>query len=596
MAGAKKQVIVSLVAKTEQFTRQMDVAARKMAAIGKKLESTGKRLTMSVTAPLVALAAVSVKAFAEQEQALAKLNSAIQANGKDVQSTMAGYKQFAEELQRTTVIGDETTYGLLQLAETMQAADPKKAVEGAVALSRALGVNLESAIKMTIQAQQGQFTMLQRYVPALRSATSETEKQAIVQKLFADGMAIAHAETDTASGKLKQLKNTVGDLGEEFGAIIADYLTPLLDRLRRLADRFGELTETQRKNIVRWAALAAAIGPLYMVMGAIIGRIIPAMIRGFATLKTVMTLVTGAAVKMNAAMKANVIGLAIAAITAAVIGLNRVLKSKNAHLKEFVEIEKQVNTEIKKEQAQVNILFEALRKTNKEGAERNTLITKLNDQYGITLKNYKDEKGFLDAVNVSHQEYNRNIKNRIALKINESKLEVLIAEQMEIIAKRDEVFAKQRKRTGQVQSASSVKYQKLLNENRKQQDALIGKIIETSDAMNVLVDTSEVITNTFSAEDKTKLFYIEKLSKEIKDLEDQLTEMVAKGGDTGLLVKALTGKKEELAKLEGEVGRVTLGLEQYELQTYQSRNAVGVLTDMAFSLGIIFPKYARDKD
>jgi len=323
----KKQVIVSLIANTEQFTKKMDMAARKWQAVGKKIEAEGRRLTMQLTAPIVAMGALAVKAFAEQEQAIAKMQAAIRANGKDVATVTADYRKFASELQKVTVVGDETTLALLQLAETMQAADPKQAVEGAIALSRALGVDLESATKMAVQAQQGQFTMLQRYVPALRSANSDTEKAAMVQKLYADGMELAKAETETTTGRLLQMKNAMGDLAEEFGGILADYITPFIKRLKELADRFQGLTDRQKKNIVNWGLMAAAIGPVLWISGKLVSTVgllmgrLSAMGAGLQVVYAKLGLykiatdgATKATIKLNAAQKANLIVLGLTAV------------------------------------------------------------------------------------------------------------------------------------------------------------------------------------------------------------------------------------------------------------------------------------------
>ena len=198
-----------LGANIKDFQTNMRKASATMQKAGAQMKSMGKSMSMYVTAPIVAMGAASLAAFDKQAQAEAKLAAQVRLNGKSVEATMANYKQFASSLQAITTVGDETTLGLMQMAETMQASNVEKATEGAIGLSKALGVDLQAAMKMVVLAQNGEYTMLNRYVPALRNASTETEKAAIVNKLYADGLAIAKAEALNGLGPLKQLKNTL---------------------------------------------------------------------------------------------------------------------------------------------------------------------------------------------------------------------------------------------------------------------------------------------------------------------------------------------------------------------------------------------------
>lgn len=318
----QSNVTVVLGVNMKQFTKSMERASRDLTKLGKKLQDTGKSMSMYLTAPIVALGALSVKAFDEEAQALAKLQAQLKANGKDVQTVTKDYQEFASHIQKITTVGDETTLSLLQLAETMNSADPKQAAEGAIGLSKALGIDLQTATKMAVLAQEGQYTMLQRYVPSLRNATSESEKATIVQKLFADGMEIAKAETETAGGKMAQLKNTVGDLMEQFGAIISTAITPMIEKLKSLSERFQNLTETQKKTILVIAGIVAAIGPVVFIIGSLIRNVgvliafLPKLLLGIKAV--------GTALKFLAT---NPIGMVITAIGLLIIATIAIVKN-----------------------------------------------------------------------------------------------------------------------------------------------------------------------------------------------------------------------------------------------------------------------------
>ena len=173
---------------------------------------------------IVSFFKTSFKLYGIQEKAEQTLRAQIEANGKAAESTLDEYKKFASGLQNITTVGDETTLGLLQVAESMGATtdESKAAAKGAIGLSKAFGISLETAMRGVILANEGQFEMLQRYIPKLRTANTDVEKAAILQKAMADGMKIATAEASTSIGKIEQLSNTWGDLQESIGKAIAE--------------------------------------------------------------------------------------------------------------------------------------------------------------------------------------------------------------------------------------------------------------------------------------------------------------------------------------------------------------------------------------
>ena len=201
----------------------------------------------------------AVEAANIQAQAEQKLASQVAANGKAVQATMTDYKNYASELQKITTVGDETTLQLLQMAETMQSPAPKEAAKGAIALSKSLGVDLQSALKMVTLAQEGEYTMLNRYVPALRAASTEAEKAAILQKTLADGFEIAKTEALTGSGAITQMQNALGDVSEQVGNALLPVLVKMANRIKEAAVWVQE----NKDAVLKWAkGIGIAAGAL----------------------------------------------------------------------------------------------------------------------------------------------------------------------------------------------------------------------------------------------------------------------------------------------------------------------------------------------
>jgi hypothetical protein len=201
---------------------------------------------------LIRLGKDLVQHYAVQEQAENRLAAAIRATGGDVDALMEQYKDFASAVQAVTTVGDEQTLGLLQQAQSLGVARERmeEAAKGAIGLSRAFGIDMNTALRGIALAFEGQYTMLNRYIPALRTASDETERQAILQEAMASGFEIATAEAETGTGAMEQLRNAIGDLKEQGGAALTGFLRPsirgLTNYVQHLTDSIAKTRELRR--------------------------------------------------------------------------------------------------------------------------------------------------------------------------------------------------------------------------------------------------------------------------------------------------------------------------------------------------------------
>lgn len=203
-----------------------------------------------------------VKSYAEQEQSEAALAAAIRATGGDVGQLMGQYTDFASRIQRVTTVGDEVTLGLLQQARSFGVAEEnmEEATQGAIGLSKAFGIDMNTALRGVALAYEGNFAQLSRYIPALRGAKTDAERMAIVQKNMAAGFEIAKAEAQTGAGTMAQLSNAFGDLKEIGGQLLTETLVPLLNfvlpKLQELAEWISEV----KKSSEDWAGFERGEG------------------------------------------------------------------------------------------------------------------------------------------------------------------------------------------------------------------------------------------------------------------------------------------------------------------------------------------------
>lgn len=275
-------------------TENVTESTNKMNSSLKKNETQATKTSGSIkslNAQWIAAAAVaaglyaSVKsltdAYREQEKAEKKLSAALRVTGQYTDDTFRSMKSFATEMQELTIYGDEAVMQLEQMALNMglTAEKAQEATQGALALSSAFGIDAKSAIKGVTTALQGDFNLLSRYIPELRTTTDQTEKLAILNKTLSQSFDVARAEADTFSGILDQNKNLLGDVKEKLGEVVAiaaeeplkDLNTSLRDMntvlstlaggFRNLKDRFDDIKKSSPAVSAGLNTIFAALAP-----------------------------------------------------------------------------------------------------------------------------------------------------------------------------------------------------------------------------------------------------------------------------------------------------------------------------------------------
>ena len=82
---------------------------------------------------------------------------------------------------------------------------------------------------------------------------------------------MAEAMGNTTFAKVKKMQSAIEGLKLEFGALIADALMPVINKITNLANKFSALDDETKKSIIKFAAVAAAIGPVLIAVGALVG-------------------------------------------------------------------------------------------------------------------------------------------------------------------------------------------------------------------------------------------------------------------------------------------------------------------------------------
>lgn len=157
----------------------------------------------------------------EAERANVMLDAALRGTGQYTDELSRKMNDLANAIQDETGASDEAVKANIAMLTTMGVTTDKMG-EAARAVQALSALNFEGsqAAKAVALAMEGNMLGFQRMIPALRNATTETEKVEAVNKVLAAGYAQQKANLNTVGGAWEALKGRIGDAREDIvGAI-----------------------------------------------------------------------------------------------------------------------------------------------------------------------------------------------------------------------------------------------------------------------------------------------------------------------------------------------------------------------------------------
>lgn len=267
--GKLASLIIKISANGAEAEKELRTLEKKMGDFAKKAKNLGKSLSTYVTAPLVAMAGVSVAAADRQLQAEGRLLTALEGR-EDVQQRLIAQ---AAELQSRSLFGDETIIEQQAFLAALGLSERQitSTVNAAAQLSTALGIDLASATRNLAKTYSGLAGELGESIPALREFTTEQLKQGeAIAYINENYQGFAESAAETGTGPLVQLKNAWGDVAETLGTILLPAVRAVAEKLKSLAEWLQTLSPGMQKAIVIFGAVAAAIGPLIVAVSGVV--------------------------------------------------------------------------------------------------------------------------------------------------------------------------------------------------------------------------------------------------------------------------------------------------------------------------------------
>ena len=188
-------------------------------------------------------------------------------------------------------------------------------------------------------------------------------------------------------------KTALTSLGKAVSTEFIPILEKLSEMLNGLTTWFEGLSESQQKWVTYIGTAIAALGPFMTILGVLVGSIIPKVVTGFATLRSVMLAMQVSLMKLTALIAANPVGALVTGIVAAgaalVIFNQRAQQSKDL----LEQVHEKAIQDTVREQVEVGKLKKILDSENTTREQKQAALSPLNKispEYFGNLKLEKD--------------------------------------------------------------------------------------------------------------------------------------------------------------------------------------------------------------
>ncbi len=292
MARKIAELLIKLGADTLGIEKMSYDVRKQLKGLQKDIIKFGENWSFYVTESLTAAVGVAVKAADVQLKNEKRLLTALRGR-EDIQQRLI--KQ-AGELQSCSLFGDEEIIGqqafLASLGLTEQQINDT--IEAAAQLSSATGMTLDSAVKNLAKTYGGLSGELGESIPKLKELTTEQMKNGEAVKFILENYkGFAESAADTGLGPMQQLKNSIGDVGEEIGKVLMPMVQAVARMLKDFAAWLQGLSPAAKTSIVVIGGVAAALGPLSVALGSAV-KLLPMLKIGLAAITGPVGLVTAA--------------------------------------------------------------------------------------------------------------------------------------------------------------------------------------------------------------------------------------------------------------------------------------------------------------
>jgi TP901 family phage tail tape measure protein len=218
-------------------------------------------------------------------------------------------------------------------------------------------------------------------------------------------------QAQTADAQFQLMQNAFEDVKIEIGNAL---MPVLLDAAEGLRDFMGGIDEDTVRNLGKALAIAAA-----GFAGFKFGQLVQGLAATIQGMKGATLSVQG----LSKAIAANPFGLiasAVAALIAYGPDLLDMFSGVTELQKDLSEVSAKATENLRKEQSELNLVAEALAKTNPGSEERAKLLQRFNELSPVAIKDLQDESKFNNQLKSALDKANTSFEQRIRLRAAEA--------------------------------------------------------------------------------------------------------------------------------------------------------------------------------
>ena len=356
-----------------KLAKKAEEASRKLKTAGSSIVSAGQGLSLAVTAPLMAAGGAAVKLASDTNEAINKVEVAFKENAKEIKDwsdttlnrfgiaqgtaldMAAAYGDMATSMglgtEQAAVMG-KTLVGLagdlssfkniqIDIADTAL----KSVFTGETESLKQLGIVMTQANLQEYAYSQGIKKKIQDMNQAEQTQLRYNYVLAMTKNAQGD---FERTGADTAN-QMRVSSESLKELGSTMGQHILPVITPLIQRLNELVQKFGALSPSAQKTILVVAGVAAAIGPVVLIIGQLITA--AGAISGVvSTAAAAIASAGGVTAALGAAFTAltGPIGIAVAVIAGLVLAVTKLWQNNEGFRNTVKEIWSDIYTIIAK--------------------------------------------------------------------------------------------------------------------------------------------------------------------------------------------------------------------------------------------------------
>lgn len=280
------QLLVRADGDTKAAQKEIRSLQRSTKQFGQKVSGMGRTLTTAVTAPIVALGALGVSELRETMAVTQRTDAVFKSMGSSMVVTKGQLSKLVGELENYSAIEGDIIQNAANVGLSFKAlaGNPKlfqATTRAAVDMSAALGQDLQTTMTQLGKAMQGGAKGAAALGKNGTLAKDDIEKLQAMAKagvpLWKQQEFILAAVNKQYAGQgknvdpIKQITIAVKNTAEALAVLLLPAITKVSAWLQKLATWVQGLNKDQQKWVGIALLVAAALGPVLMALGSMIG-------------------------------------------------------------------------------------------------------------------------------------------------------------------------------------------------------------------------------------------------------------------------------------------------------------------------------------